>query len=178
MKAITVFCGSRDGTHPVYVKAAYELGRTLAENGLTLVYGGAGIGCMRAMAEGALDHGGKVIGVMPEKLAEQERAFSRLTDLRIVKDMPERKKVMMEEADAFIAFPGGLGTLEEWFEVYSWAKIGYHAKPCCLLNVNGYYDNLLQLFDHMIEQGFADQQYREAIISEEDSTRLIRQLMP
>lgn len=149
----------------------------MATQELTLVYGGAGIGCMRAMAEGALDNGGKVIGVMPEMLAKQERAFNRLTDLRIVSDMPERKKVMMEEADAFIAFPGGLGTLEEWFEVYSWAKIGYHNKPCCLLNVNGYYDNLLQLFDHMIEQGFADEHYREAIISANDSTKLIQRLV-
>ncbi|ADI00375.1 LOG family protein [Salisediminibacterium selenitireducens] len=173
MKAITVFCGSREGSDPVYMREAYQLGKAMAERELTLVYGGAGIGCMRAMADGVLDHGGKVIGVMPEKLANRERSYRRLTDLRIVADMPTRKKVMMQEGDAFIAFPGGLGTLEEWFEVYSWAKIGYHDKPCCLLNINGYYDSLLALFGHMIEADFAPEDYLSGIVHDTDSKRLI-----
>ncbi|TFB21785.1 TIGR00730 family Rossman fold protein [Filobacillus milosensis] len=173
MKSVAVFCGSRTGNHPEYMKQAKELGKKLAHEDIELVYGGAIVGLMGAVAEGVLENHGKVVGVIPEKLKTKEIMHTGLSKLHIVNTMHERKAMMSELSDAFIALPGGAGTLEEWFEVFTWAQIGYHQKPCALLNINNYYTPLLKLFDHMIDEGFADPHYKEFIIVESDAERLI-----
>ncbi|RXJ02005.1 TIGR00730 family Rossman fold protein [Anaerobacillus alkaliphilus] len=176
MKSIAVFCGSSDGNDPSYLDAARELGKKLAEEGIQLVYGGAQVGCMGAVADSVIEHGGRAIGVIPKKLMRVEIAHGNLTELHIVETMHERKAMMAELADGFITLPGGSGTLEEFFEVLTWAQIGYHQKPCSLLNVSNYYTPLLSLFDHMIEQGFVKEEYRKLIIMEEDPSVLIGKL--
>lgn len=176
IRNIAVFCGSSPGHNPVYVQTAAQLGRKLAEKEITLVYGGAQVGCMGALAEGCLDAGGKVIGVIPEKLKRVEIAHRQLTQLFVVNTMHERKAMMADLADAFIALPGGAGTLEEWFEVFTWAQLGYHEKPCCLLNVNRYFDPLITLLDHAVEQGFMKQAYRNMIIVESEIDPLLTAL--
>ncbi|UCZ55201.1 TIGR00730 family Rossman fold protein [Bacillus shivajii] len=176
MKTIAVYCGSSEGHDPIYMEEARKLGKHLAENGIKLVYGGATVGCMGAVADAAIDAGGEVIGVMPEKLASLEITHENLTELHVVKDMHERKALMAQYADGFIALPGGAGTLEEWFEVFTWAQIGYHDKPCALLNINDYYTPLVSLFDHMIEQGFVKKEYKDLIVMEKDAANLLRKL--
>mgnify|MGYP001201175516 FL=1 len=164
IKSLTVFCGSSAGHHPIYMEVAKELGHRLAQEQITLVYGGAQVGCMGAIADACLAANGNVIGVIPEKLKSVEIAHASLTQLHVVKTMHERKALMADLADGFVALPGGAGTLEEWFEVYTWAQLGYHQKPCCLLNVNQYYDPLIAMLDHIIEQGFMRPAYRDMII--------------
>ncbi|GEN46055.1 LOG family protein [Alkalibacillus haloalkaliphilus] len=176
MKRVAVFCGSRKGRDPVYMKKAKQLGEVLAQHNIELVYGGAIVGCMGAVAEGVLKNGGKAIGVIPEKLKTIEIAHDALTELHVVETMHDRKAMMARLADAFIALPGGAGTLEEWFEVVTWAQIGYHEKPCALLNINDYYTPLLELFDHMIEQGFVDQLHKDLIIMDSDPHKLIHHM--
>ena len=176
IKKIAVFCGSSTGNDPVYMEMAGRLGRKLAEENLTLVYGGAQVGCMGAVADACLQANGRVIGVIPEKLRDVEIAHSHLTELRVVKTMHERKALMSELADAFVALPGGPGTLEEWFEVFTWSQLGYHAKPCCLLNVNHYYDPLIAMLDHIIQQGFMKSSYRDMIIVESNVDDLMQSL--
>ncbi|GAF15794.1 lysine decarboxylase family [Bacillus sp. JCM 19046] len=153
-KSIAVFCGSSSGSDPRFIEAAKEFGGILAEQGRTLVYGGAQVGCMGAIADQVLALNGTVIGVIPEKLKRVEVAHQQLNELITVKTMHERKAQMAERSDAFVALPGGAGTLEEWFEVFTWAQLGYHQKPCAILNVNGFYDPLLEMIDHTIDQGF------------------------
>lgn len=170
---VAVFCGSSSGNNPVYMNKAAVLGRRLAEEEITLVYGGARVGCMGALADACLDAGGNVIGVIPEKLTRVEIAHERLTDLHVVQTMHERKAKMSELVDAFVALPGGAGTLEEWFEVFTWSQIGYHEKPCCLLNTNGFFDPLLVMLDHTIEEGFMNPVYRTTIIVEDEVDPLI-----
>ncbi|GAA5416506.1 putative cytokinin riboside 5'-monophosphate phosphoribohydrolase [Paraliobacillus ryukyuensis] len=177
MKRVAVYCGSSKGKDPVYMTEARRLGNLLAEAGIELVYGGSSVGCMGAVADGMLEAGGKVIGVIPEKLNDVEIAHEKLTELHVVKTMHERKAMMAELADGFIAFPGGTGTLEEWFEVFTWAQIGYHQKPCALLNINNYYAPIMTLFDHMIEQGFVKQGYKDLIVMENEAEVLIEKLM-
>ncbi|GAA0342905.1 TIGR00730 family Rossman fold protein [Bacillus carboniphilus] len=177
MKRIAVFCGASSGNDPIYIQEAKRLGKTLAVHGIELVYGGATVGCMGAVANGVLESGGKAIGVIPEKLANIEIAHEHLTELHIVKNMHERKAMMADLADGFIALPGGAGTLEEWFEVFTWAQIGYHAKPCGLLNVNNYYTPLLSLFDHMIGEGFVRKEYKDLIVMNEDPATLVEQFV-
>ena len=140
MRAVCVFCGSSTGEDPAYAEAARDLGRLIAGNGLTLVYGGGHVGLMGVVADAALDAGGEVIGVMPKALVDREISHTSLTKLHVVHSMHERKAMMSELSDAFVALPGGNGTLEEFFEVLTWAQLGEHGKPCGLLNVAGYYD--------------------------------------
>ncbi len=173
MQRICVFCGSNNGARPEYVAAAQGLGQVLAERGMALVYGGAGVGLMGAVADAALAAGGEVIGVMPRNLVEREVAHQKLRDLRVVGSMHERKALMADLADAFIALPGGLGTLEEFFEVWTWAQLGEHTKPLGMLNVAGYYDPLLGFFDRLIEERFIRPEHRAMVLVEEDSDKLL-----
>ena len=163
MKSICVFAGSNSGTHAEYTSAASQLGRVLAQRKLDLAYGGARVGLMGALADAALSEGGRVIGVMPQALVAKEVAHRGLTELRVVKSMHERKAVMAELADGFVALPGGWGTLDEFFEVLTWGQLGLHAKPCGLLNVRGYFDGLLAFVDHSIDQGFVRREHRPMI---------------
>lgn len=154
MKAICVFCGSSYGTREAYADAARATGRAIAEQGYTLVYGGAKVGLMGTVADAALNAGGKVIGVLPKALEDKEIGHEGLTDLHLVGSMHERKAMMADLSDAFIALPGGVGTLEEIFEVWTWGQLGYHSKPCGFLNIEGYYDDLIRFLDHQTDQGF------------------------
>lgn len=176
MKTIAVYCGSSTGNDPIYMKEARNLGKILVDNGLNLVYGGATVGCMGAVADAVMEAGGKVIGVIPEKLKNVEIAHQQLSELHVVNTMHERKALMAEYADGFIALPGGSGTLEEWFEVFTWAQLGYHNKPCALLNINNYYTPILSLFDHMIDQGFIKSEYKDLIVIDNNSKELIKKL--
>ncbi|MFB4159190.1 TIGR00730 family Rossman fold protein [Geomicrobium sp. JSM 1781026] len=174
VQSLAVFCGSSSGTDPIYMNVARELGERLAEQKKTLVYGGARVGCMGAVADGCLSKGGKVYGVIPERLTNVEIAHAGLTELHTVETMHERKAKMAELADAFVALPGGAGTLEEWFEVFTWAQLGYHEKPACILNVNGFFDPLLEMLQHTIEQGFMKPEYRDTILVAESPEELIQ----
>jgi uncharacterized protein (TIGR00730 family) len=151
---LCVFCGSAPGRGDRYVDAARSLGRLLAKRGITVVYGGASVGTMGVVADAALEAGGEVIGVIPEGLVDREIAHRRLTDLRVVGSMHARKAMMAELADGFVALPGGIGTLEELFEVWTLAHLGLHSKPLALLDLNGFYQPLRGLIDHMVEEMF------------------------
>ena len=151
---ICVFCGSSDGSRPAYRACAHSLGRLLAERRIELIYGGSNVGLMKALADAALDGGGQVTGVIPEALAARGLAHPGLTRLHTVESMHQRKALMAELSDAFIALPGGYGTLEELSEALSWAQLGLHGKPCGVLNVEGYYDFLIGLLDHWAREGF------------------------
>jgi len=170
---VCVFCGSSAGKGQGYLAAAEEVGRTLASRGIGLVYGGAGVGTMGALADAALGAGGEVIGVIPRSLVDREVAHPGLTNLEVVSDLHERKAKMAESADAFLALPGGAGTLEELFEVYTWAQLGLHSKPIALLDVDGFYQPLLRMLDHFAAEGFLGGTYREAIIVETDVNRVL-----
>ena len=159
MKRICVFAGSSAGARPDYVTAAAELGRVLAARSIGLVYGGARVGLMGAVADAVLAGGGEVTGVIPRALVEKEVAHSGLTDLRVVTSMHQRKALMADLSDAFIALPGGWGTLDEMFEILTWAQLGLHRKPCGLLNALGYFERLLSFLDHTMEQGFVRREY-------------------
>lgn len=164
MPRICVFAGSSPGTHPAYLETASALGATLAARGIGVVYGGARVGLMGALADAALAAGGHVTGVIPSALVAREIAHRGLSDLRIVASMHERKAVMAELSDAFIALPGGLGTLEELFEVLTWAQLGLHRKPAGLLNVHGYFDGLLSFLDHAVGERFLKAQQRAMLV--------------
>ena len=153
-KWICVFCGSADGARPEYLATARELGRKIAESGFGLIYGGAAIGAMGAIADAALAAGGEVVGVIPDVIMEREIGHRRLTELHIVRTMHERKALMASRADAFVALPGGYGTMDEFIEIVTWAQLGIHTKPCVLVNVGGYYDKLLGFFDTAVSEGF------------------------
>ncbi len=154
MKSVCVFCGSSPGARAAYADAARALGRDAARRGLTLVYGGSNVGLMRDLADAALDEGGRVVGVIPEQLVGWERAHRGLAELHVVGSMHERKARMIELAEAFVALPGGYGTFDELFEVLTWAQLGLHRKPCGLLNVEGYFDSLVQLVERARQDGF------------------------
>jgi len=170
---LCVFCGSSAGQDPIYLETARLLGETLARNGIELVYGGASVGLMGAVADAALAHGGHVIGVMPQALFDKEIAHTGLSDLRVVGSMHERKALMAELSDGFIALPGGLGTFEELFEVWTWAQLGYHKKPCALLNVAGFYDKLADFLDDVVERGFVKPIHRAMLIVQGEPDALI-----
>ena len=176
MRRVTVFCGSRVGKAPAYREQAEALGRRLARKGLELVYGGGRIGLMGVLADAVLAHGGKVTGVIPEALEALEVAHSRATTMHVVGSMHERKALMADLGDAFVALPGGFGTFEEFCEILTWAQLGIHTKPCGLLNVRGYYDPLLLLFDQAVEEGFLKPVYRSLVLSETDPERLLEAL--
>ncbi len=174
MKRICVFCGSSPGSGPEYLLAAKQLGYTLVHKGIGLVYGGARVGLMGKIAEAVMEREGEVIGVSPIELVEKEVAFTGLADLRVVDSMHERKALMANLADGFIALPGGLGTIEEFFEVATWAQLGMHSKPCGLLNVRQYFDRLMDFLDHTVGENFVELEHRSMILMDEDPERLLR----
>ncbi|MEP3275263.1 MAG: TIGR00730 family Rossman fold protein [Stappiaceae bacterium] len=173
MKSVCVFCGSSIGTDPAFEKMARKLGRTIANDGLRLVYGGARVGLMGAVADAALENGGEVIGVLPEALSAKELAHTGLTELHIVGSMHERKAMMADLSDGFISLPGGIGTLEEIFEVWTWGQLGYHRKPCGFLNVNGFYDKLMDFLDWQVASGFLKQDLRDMVALKTDPKELL-----
>ncbi|MCX6557444.1 MAG: TIGR00730 family Rossman fold protein [Candidatus Aminicenantes bacterium] len=175
MKRICVFCGSSPGARPEYVRAARQVGTFLAQRKIGLVFGGGRVGMMGQLAQAALENKGEVIGVIPRGLHERKVAFTGLSDLRVVETMHERKALMAELSDGFMALPGGLGTLEELFEILTWAQLGMHRKPCGLLNVAGFFTALLAFLDQVTEQGFIDTPHRSMILSAEDPEELLRQ---
>ena len=160
LKSVCVFCGASPGARPIYHEAAAQLGRHIAERGLTLVYGGGAVGLMGVVADAALTAGGEVIGIIPQSLERAEIGHKGLTRLEVVDGMHARKARMAELADAFIALPGGLGTLEELFEVWTWGQLGYHAKPLGLLEVDGFYARLTDFLDHLVAERFVREQHR------------------
>ncbi|MGG0588488.1 TIGR00730 family Rossman fold protein [Priestia megaterium] len=160
MKRIAVFCGSSNGASDLYIQGAKDLGKELAKRNISLVYGGASVGVMGAVADAVLESGGHVIGVMPTFLEEREISHKNLSELIVVDSMHERKAQMAELVDGFITLPGGPGTLEEFFEIFTWAQLGLHQKPCGLLNINNYYTPLVSLFNHMTEEQFLQEKYR------------------
>jgi uncharacterized protein (TIGR00730 family) len=176
MKRICVFCGSSPGALPEYTAAARELGALLAARNLTLVYGGGNVGMMGQLANAVVENGGHVTGVIPESIMKMEVAHTGLDDLRVVDSMHTRKALMAELADGFIALPGGLGTLEEFVEVLTWAQLGFHAKPCGLLNVAGYYDSLLDFINHTADQLFIQPEHRGLILEEATPAILLDRL--
>ena len=165
IKRICVFCGSSPGADPEFARAARRLGALLAEKKIGLVFGGGKVGMMGHLASAVLERGGEVVGVIPRELYEKKVAFTGLSDLRVVGTMHERKALMAELADGFMALPGGLGTLEEIFEMLTWAQLGMHGKPCGLLDVAGYFDPLLAFLDQVARQGFIDAPHRAMILS-------------
>jgi len=172
MKRICVFCGSSPGFDPVYLAMARKLGRVILDHGLELVYGGAGIGLMGAIADTVFQGGGVAIGVIPKSIADRVPHIE-ITEQFVVDSMHERKAKMFDISDAFIALPGGLGTLEEITELLTWAQLGQHRKPCGLVNVGGYYDALLTFLDNVVSQGFMRREHREMLLVSEDPEELI-----
>jgi uncharacterized protein (TIGR00730 family) len=173
MDRICVFCGSNPGADPRYAEAAADLGRAIAGRGLGLVYGGGRVGLMGILADSTLAAGGAVTGVIPQALADRELAHDGLTELRVVGSMHERKAAMAELADGFLALPGGIGTLEEWFEVWTWSALGFHPKPCGLLNVAGYYDALLAFLDHAVAERFLRPGHRSMTLIDDRADPLL-----
>jgi uncharacterized protein (TIGR00730 family) len=172
MRRLCVFCGSSEGNDPAYVQAARALGETLALSDIGLVYGGASVGLMGVLADAALGADGEVTGVMPRALVEKEIAH----DLRVVGSMHERKALMAELSDGFVALPGGIGTFEELFEMWTWAQLGHHTKPCALLNVRGFYDGLIAFLDKVAERRFMKGAHRAMLIVAQEPIELIERL--
>jgi len=175
IKNICVYCGSSPGKNPAYLHAAEDLARAMCERDIGLVYGGAAIGVMGSIANAVLEGGGEAIGVIPSSLAVKEVAHSNLTELHVVASMHERKAMMAELADGFIALPGGWGTLEEIFEILTWAQLGFHNKPCGLLNVEGYYDGLIGFLDNAFEQQFVNELCRPMLMKASEPIALLDQ---
>ena len=177
MKAIAVYCGANAGADPVYADAARTLGRLLAERGIGLVFGGGHVGLMGIVADAALAAGGRVSGVIPQQLVDRELAHPGLSELFVVRNMHERKAMMAELSDGFIAMPGGMGTLEELFEMLTWSQLEIHAKPVGVLNVAGFYDQLAGFISHAADQGFIRPQHRHLMMVERDPEALIARLL-
>jgi uncharacterized protein (TIGR00730 family) len=176
MERLCVFSGSSPGAHPGYVQAADELGRELAAAGVGLVYGGASVGLMGAIADAVLDAGGEAIGVIPQALVDREIAHRGLSELRIVSSMHERKALMAALADGFVALPGGMGTLEELFEVFTWTQLGLQSKPLGLLDVRGYFERLVAFLDHVVAERFMTAEHRRLLVVEGDAGALLEAL--
>ncbi|CAA7627673.1 conserved hypothetical protein [Candidatus Terasakiella magnetica] len=176
MRRVCVFCGSSFGIRPAYTEAARALGALLAANGLGVVYGGGNVGLMGVVADAALAAGGEVIGVIPEAMMKWEVGHPALTELRVVASMHERKAMMADLADAFIALPGGVGTMEELFEVWTWGQLGLHAKPLGFLDVAGYYSQLHSFLDHMAAEGFIKPRHRQMVAMDSDPVELLARL--
>ncbi len=173
LSAICVYCGSNSGALPAYTDAAARLGQTLARRGIALVYGGGKVGLMGTLADAALRAGGQVIGVIPRGLAAREVAHAGLTELRVVESMHTRKALMVDLADGFIVLPGGAGTMDEFFELWTWGQLGLHVKPFGLLNVAGYFDPLIHYLDHMVAQRFLKAEHRAQVLVEHDAPALL-----
>ena len=176
MRSIVVFCGSSQGTDPDILSSAYGLGQALANKSITLVYGGAKIGVMGKVAKGALDNGGKVIGIIPDFLKLKEVYHTALTELIVTDNMHERKLKMHEHSDGIIALPGGYGTLEELFEMITWAQLGLHQKPIGILNTNGFYDDLLKMIRKMVDQGFLKVEHYDMLLVDKTVDGLLKQM--
>lgn len=176
MKSITVFCGSSSGARSEYAEAARNLAGLLVENGIRLVYGGGNIGLMGIIADEVMKNGGEVVGIIPDSLDKKEVGHRGLTELRVVGSMHERKAQMAELADGFIAMPGGIGTFEEFFEILTWAQLGFHDKPCGILNVSGYYNGLLALCDNAVTEGFLRAVHRTLILDDADAVSLLEKM--
>jgi uncharacterized protein (TIGR00730 family) len=176
MKSVCVFCGSNYGDNPVYQEMAAVMGRKLAMAGLKLVYGGGKVGLMGVLADAALAAGGEVVGVIPQAIVDMEVAHLGLTELIVVQSMHERKARMADASDAFIALPGGYGTFEEFCEVLTWSQLGFHVKPCGVLNVGGFYDPLLALFDRAVQDRFVRPEHRELVLADTDVNALLERL--
>ena len=175
-RRLCVFCGSYTGRRPAYRAATEQLGLLLVECEIELVYGGGNIGLMGVLADTILARGGRAIGVIPESLMAKEVGHTGLTELRIVNSMHERKAVMSDLSDGFIALPGGFGTVEEFCEVVTWSQLGLQSKPCGLLNVESYYDPLLELFDHAVREGFLREENRRLVLDDEDPEGLLEKM--
>ena len=176
MKRICVYCGSSYGKLPAYTEAAKALGNVLNDHGIGLVYGGASVGIMGVVADAVLAGGGEVIGVIPQSIVDLEIAHTGLTELKVVPDMHERKAMMAEYSDGFIALPGGLGTMEELFEVWTWAQLGFHDKPCGLMNVAGYYDHLTAFIAHAVDQEYVKAAHQDVLLVASEPNDLIQQM--
>jgi uncharacterized protein (TIGR00730 family) len=176
VRRVCVYAGSNPGNDLIYAQAARELADLLAERGIGLVYGGGRVGLMGVLADTALAAGGEVIGVMPQALVDREIAHEGLTELRVVASMHERKALMAELSDAFVAVPGGIGTLEELIEIYTWSQLGIHAKPCGVLNVDGYYDHLAAFLDHAVAVGFLKPEHRAVLSVASEPGELLERL--
>jgi uncharacterized protein (TIGR00730 family) len=176
MSRICVFCGTNTGARPAYGAAARKLGRILAEQGIELVYGGASVGIMGELADSVQEHGGHVTGIIPQQLMEKEAAHTGIPNLIVVASMHQRKSQMADMSDGFIALPGGIGTLEGFFEILTWGQLGIHAKPSGILNVDGYFDGLTGFLDHAVREGFLTEMHRQHIIVESDSRRLLERM--
>jgi uncharacterized protein (TIGR00730 family) len=173
MRSVCVYCGSSAGDRPEYVDAARALGHTLAQRGIELIYGGAQVGLMGHVANAVLERGGRVIGVIPQMLVRKEIAHAGLTALHVTASMHERKQKMADLSEGFIALPGGIGTFEELFEIWTWGQLGLHRRPCGLLNVAGYYDDLVRFLDHATASGFIRAEQRAMLSVESDVDALL-----
>jgi len=176
LRRICVFCGSSFGSRPAYREAAETIGRLLCQRGIELVYGGGNVGLMGTMADACLDGGGRVIGVIPQALVDKEVAHLGLTELRVVQSMHERKSLMADLSDAFLALPGGYGTWDELCEALTWTQLGIQRKACALLNVSGYYDAFLEFADRAVSEGFLKDVNRDLLLSDDDPARLLDRL--
>ena len=176
MKTLCIYCGASAGLNPIYMQAATALGKAMLKRDLRLVYGGASVGLMGQIAETVLAGGGEVIGVMPQALIDKEVSHPGLTKLHVVSSMHERKALMAELSDGFLAMPGGYGTLEELFEALTWAQLGYHDKPCALLNINGYYDGLIAFMRHATDEAFVKPIHRDMLLTSEHIDELLDSL--
>jgi uncharacterized protein (TIGR00730 family) len=172
-RRLCIFCGSQIGHDPSYAAAAGDVGRLLAQRGVGVVYGGGHVGMMGVLAEAALAAGGEVIGVIPDGLKRRELAYENLTELIVTRTMHERKQRMADLSDGFVALPGGFGTFEEFCEIVTWAQLGLHAKPCGLLNVKGYYDPMLAMFEHALREGFLLPQHRTLVLTAQEPAALL-----
>jgi len=176
LKRLCVFCGANTGNRPQYREASEALGQALVNAGIGLVYGGAGIGLMGTIADTVRNAGGEVIGVIPQNLVEREVAHRQIDDLRVVESMHDRKALMAELSDGFVALPGGIGTLEELFEVWTWGHLGLHGKPCALLDVDGFYTRLSQFLDHVDQEGFLRKGVREMLLIDDNPDSLVTRM--
>jgi uncharacterized protein (TIGR00730 family) len=176
VRRICVFCGANPGARPAYAEATEDLARVLVGEGIGLVYGGASVGLMGTLADAVLGEGGEAIGVMPQSLIDKEIGHNGLSDLRVVGSMHERKALMADLSDAFIALPGGLGTLEELFEVYTWSQLGLHQKPCGLVDVHGYYAGIASFLTHAVEERFLREEHRAMLMVEPEPRTLVERL--
>lgn len=176
MRRVCVYCGSNVGAQKSYLAAAQQLGKELAAQGIELVYGGGNVGLMGAIADAVLVAGGTVTGVIPQALVDKEVAHTGLSDLRVVDSMHQRKALMADLSDAFIAMPGGLGTLEEFCEIATWTQLGFHQKACGLLNIDGFYDGLLSFLDHATTEQFIRPAHRQIVLADADPVALLKKL--
>ena len=173
---ICVFCGTNAGSRPEYGAAARELGKLLAEEDIELVYGGASVGIMGELADAVHEHGGHVTGIIPQQLVKKEAAHTGIPDLIVVASMHQRKSQMADMSDGFIALPGGIGTMEGFFEILTWGQLGIHRKPSGLLNVAGYFDDLIKFLDHAVAEGFLTEEHRATIMVETEAKKLLKRM--